>query len=127
MKNVNATRPAKVLIVDDEASIVDLICFLLEEAGYAVGTARHGEEALGKFNDSSWDAVITDRAMVQMNGEQLAEEIKKAAPGTPVILMTGLASDTKRPDLFVSVLSKPFTRSALLTAVQTALEMRNDE
>jgi two-component system, OmpR family, copper resistance phosphate regulon response regulator CusR len=122
MKTSNPTPPSKVLIVDDEAPIVDLIRFLLKEAGYAVGTANNGVQALSVFRGDSWDVVITDRAMSPMDGEELAEEIKKSSPGTPIILMTGLGGETKHGERFTSILSKPFRRTELLASVQQAIE-----
>src|ERR1700677_3336558 len=79
----------KVLLVDDEAGILDLFGMILRNAGYFVRTAFNGAAGLQVFESASWDLVITDRKMPEMDGERLAEEIKEIAPKTPLILITG--------------------------------------
>jgi CheY-like chemotaxis protein len=111
----------RVLLVDDEASIVDLFGMILRNAGYFVRTAMNGVAGLALFESSSWDLVITDRQMPQMDGERLAEEIREMAPETPVILITGISHGDIRPGLFDAVLRKPFSKAALLAAVKDIL------
>ena len=111
----------RVLLVDDEKSIVDLFGMILRGAGYFVRTAMNGAAGLSLFESDSWDLVITDRQMPQMDGERLAEEIKAIAPGTPLILITGVAHGESRPELFETVLRKPFSKAALLASVEEAL------
>jgi CheY-like chemotaxis protein len=110
----------KVLLVDDEASILDLFGMILRNAGYFVRTALDGVSGLRLFESASWDLVITDRQMPQMGGERLAEKIKGMAPETPLILITGI-SGNPRPGLFDAVLWKPFSKAALLASVESVL------
>jgi two-component system OmpR family response regulator len=111
----------RVLLVDDEASIVDLFGMILRNAGYFVRTALNGVAGLSLFQSSSWDLVITDRQMPQMDGERLAQEIKGIAPKTPLILITGLTNGEPPAGLFEAVLRKPFSKAALLASVEDAL------
>jgi CheY-like chemotaxis protein len=111
----------RVLLVDDEPSIVDLFGMILRNAGYFVRTALNGAAGLTLFESASWDLVITDRQMPQMDGERLAEEIKGIAPETPVILITGISNGDLRPGLFDAVLRKPFSKAALLASVKDIL------
>jgi len=112
----------RVLLVDDEASIVDLFGMILRNAGYFVRTALDGAAGLSLFESASWDLVITDRQMPRMDGERLAQEIKGIAPKTPLILITGLALGELRPGLFDAVLRKPFSKAALLASVEDVLQ-----
>src|ERR1700734_2565937 len=82
-------RLPKVLLVDDDDTIIDLFGMILRNAGYFVRTAMNGVAGLSLFESTPWDLVITDRNMPQMDGERLAEEIKGIAPATPLILITG--------------------------------------
>src|SRR5271156_345154 len=89
----------RVLLVDDEAGILDLFGMILRNAGYFVRTAFNGAAGLRLFESGSWDLVITDRKMPEMDGERLAQEIKGIAPKTPVILITGFGAEPQ-PGLF---------------------------
>jgi two-component system copper resistance phosphate regulon response regulator CusR len=114
----------RVLIVDDEPFVVIVLERFLRESQFQVGCAQNGAEALRVFSESSWDLVITDRAMPEMNGEQLAEEIKRTAPGTPVILMTGLNRPGTITEHFDAILPKPFSQKDLLALVLRVLADR---
>ena len=111
----------RVLLIDDEASIVDLFGMILRNAGYFVRTALNGAAGLSLFESASWDLVITDRQMPQMDGERLAEEIRAIAPQTPLILITGVSIGDLRPGLFDAVLQKPFSKAILLAKVEDVL------
>ena len=106
-----------ILVVDDEESIRDALGIALEEAGYLVAHASNGEIGFQMVLEGSFDAVITDRVMPRMTGEQLAQEIKNISPNTPLILITGHLLKGSRVDLFDEVLLKPFTMADLLDAV----------
>jgi CheY-like chemotaxis protein len=111
----------RVLLVDDESSIVDLFGMILRNAGYFVRTALDGAAGLSLFESASWDLVITDRQMPRMDGVRLAQEIKGIAPKTPLILITGVSLGELRPGLFDAVLRKPFSKAALLASVEDVL------
>jgi len=82
-------RSLHVLVVDDEQMVRDLITQYLLALGHTVDTANNGREGILKFYKSSFDLVITDMAMPDMSGVQLAALIKQVAPNKPVILLTG--------------------------------------
>ena len=79
----------KILLVDDETTILETYSSLLSEKGFSVITAGSGREALEMFSLNSFDLVITDLAMPDGDGFQLLEEIKGISPHTPVIVFTG--------------------------------------
>ncbi|MBI3973952.1 MAG: response regulator [Chloroflexi bacterium] len=80
-----------------------------------------GKEALQRFRAGDFDLVITDRTMPGMSGDQVAAAIKRAAPGTPVILLTGygdlMAASGEQPPGVDLILAKPLTMSALRQAI----------
>ncbi|MBI9076619.1 MAG: response regulator [Desulfatibacillum sp.] len=84
----------RILFVDDEPSIVKLGSKMLERLGYTVTTQTSSVEALNyaRKKPQSFDMVITDMSMPDMNGDILATEIMKIRPGVPVILCTGYSS-----------------------------------
>jgi DNA-binding response OmpR family regulator len=109
--------PKRVLIVDDEPMIREVISMFFEDHGFTVETADDGRSAIEKFRSMPYDLVMTDRAMPEMNGDQLAREIKELHPGTPVILLTGygeqMNQDGERPPGVDAVVAKPFSTVGL--------------
>jgi two-component system OmpR family response regulator len=106
-----------VLLVEDDPAVCYFLARVLRRAGYGVGLAADGYSGLKIFRSGSWDVVIADRMMPHLNGEQLAVEIKKQAPDTPVILITGFPHRVERPELFDGIFGKPFAIADLLACV----------
>lgn len=81
----------KILMVDDEVAIRDLLKEKLEESKYAVITASSGEEALAICKDSRVDLVLLDIAMPQMDGYQTCEKLREdhTTKDIPVLFLTG--------------------------------------
>ena len=117
-----------ILIVDDEVAIRSILERLFKGAGYVVGCGANGIEGLRLFQITTWDAVIVDRGMPEMNGEELAKQIKATHPDVPLIMITGLPHLVTRPDLFFAVLAKPFRPKDLmdLVAQATAVGCRSE-
>jgi signal transduction histidine kinase len=82
-------RSLHVLVVDDEAAVRDTLVAVLTTDGHEVESAANGAEGLKRFFSRKFDLVVTDKAMPEMNGDQMAAAIKHVAPKTPVILLTG--------------------------------------
>jgi len=106
-----------VLLVEDDPAVCYFLARVLRRAGYGVGQAADGESGLLIFRSRSWDVVIVDRMMPNLNGEQLADEIRKETSDTRIILITGFPHRVKRPQLFDAVFSKPFAITDLLACV----------
>ena len=110
-------RPLHVLVVDDSPAICEIVSAYLAEDRHIVETATNGREAMEKFRAGHFDLVITDRAMPEMNGDELAESIKRLSPGEPIIMLTGFAdliNETgQRAESVDLVLSKPARLSDL--------------
>ena len=115
------TRSRHVLVVDDEPLLRAIAETYLTEDGHKVETAPTGAVALAQLKTSKFDLVITDKAMPEMNGEQLAAAIHQIVPGLPVIMMTGFGDLMKvtgeMPPYISEILSKPLTQASLRAAM----------
>lgn len=80
----------KILIVDDEDTIRQLIALILRTEGYTVFEAVHGKDALDKMSGQAIDVVITDLRMPQMDGITLTRELRSRpySMGIPVVMLT---------------------------------------
>jgi PAS domain S-box-containing protein len=118
----SAATPMRVLLAEDEPVLRDIEAEYLCTDGHSVETAADGAEALQKFRSGRYDLVVADRAMPEMNGDQLAAAVKEIAPRTPVILVTGfgdmMQANGERPDGVDLVVSKPVSHNALRQAVR---------
>ena len=116
-----ATRALRILIAEDEPSLRRLLVEYLDLDGHTVESAANGQEAAEKFHAGSFDLVVTDRAMPRMSGDQLAVSIKRQAPGTPIIMLTGfgemMTAADERPAGVDLVISKPITLGRLREAL----------
>lgn len=79
----------RILIVDDEPDIRDMLKTLMETEGYAVGTASNGLDALEAFQAEPCDVVLTDIKMPGMTGLQLLRRVKAIDKSVEVIMLTG--------------------------------------
>ena len=84
--------PAAILCIDDEEPALMLRRRVLEKAGYRVFTALTGKEGIEIFRFQSIDAVILDYWMADLDGLDVAAELKKLNPKTPVIMLSGYTS-----------------------------------
>jgi CheY-like chemotaxis protein len=79
----------RVLVVDDEEPMRRLIADLLSDHGHQCMTANNGKEALDQFNGNTFDAVITDIGMPEMDGIALTRQLSSLCPNLPIMIMTG--------------------------------------
>ncbi|MDR3406253.1 MAG: response regulator [Chthoniobacter sp.] len=114
-------RTLRVLVVDDQEIICELIAEYLHGDGHTTACAFRGDEALEIFRQGTFDLVISDQAMPAMNGTQLAGAIKLHSPETPVILLTGFGDEMLavggHPPGVDMVLGKPISHADLRQAV----------
>jgi DNA-binding response OmpR family regulator len=116
----NGLAVGTVLVVDDEPDIRFLLRITLEQAGYSVTEASHGEAALESVRASPPALVITDRMMPRMGGGELIERLRADA-GTaaiPILMLTGTKGVQPGADV---VLAKPFEPSELIERVARLL------
>ncbi len=118
----------RVLVVDDEEMARENIERVILKEGHIVQTASNGVEALEKVKLQEFDLIITDLKMDQMNGIQLTENIKKAAPRTEIMLVTGHATVDSAVDAFTKgaayYLPKPYKLDELRSAVKRILDKK---
>ena len=118
-------EPLRILAVEDEPEVLDVLRAMLSNAGHTVFTAASGREALDLFEREALDLVLTDLGMPGMTGLALAEELKRRR-AIPVVLLTGWADelDAKNAPSVDLVVAKPFTRERLFAALARTLPDR---
>lgn len=118
---------SKILVVDDEATILKMMELVLANAGYSVITTKSPREALEIYGSgASFDLIITDYKMPEMTGIELEAEILRRDPSARILLVSGYGGiDTALEALnkgAIDFLRKPFAPEALRDAVRSALE-----
>jgi len=118
----------RILVVDDEKNLRDVIASTLIAAGYAVETAENGADALRLVseNPQKWDLIMTDWSMPQMAGDKLALALHGLRADLPIILCTGRGDKIEQ---FASlplaaILTKPTFGKSLIEAIDRALNQR---
>ena len=111
----------RILVVDDQVVLTEILADMLRREWHTVTTARDGAAALEAFKSADFDLVITDKAMPEMNGDQLAVAIKARSPEVPVLMLTGFgdsSDDSEDVSEFVDeILAKPATSAAIREAI----------
>jgi len=112
-----------VLVVDDDSLVLTSTSLLLEDLGHRVVSAASGARALELFDsEPDINLVITDMAMPQMSGAQLAHAIRLMNPALPIILATGYAERLEGFAAHLPRLSKPFTQLNLVEIIARAMK-----
>jgi len=116
------SRRLRILVVEDDPLVRLAVTEQLCSEGHTVESAPNGLEGLDRFLSGRFDLVITDRAMPEMGGDQLATTIKQVAANKPIIMLTGFGDlmDAKgeQPAGVDAVVSKPVTLDALTQAIR---------
>lgn len=118
-------RPLRVLVVDDEPVTRQVVSAFLQIDGHEVITASSGTEALSAYQHGPFDLLLTDCAMPEMSGFQLAGAVKELHRAQPVILLTGFSESAlqsyDQSDHVDLVIHKPVRHQALRQAVAKAV------
>lgn len=124
----NTTVKKRVLIVDDEEDIRNLLRLTLEEEGFDVRVAFNGKEAIGKLKSESFEVLLTDIKMPMMDGIELLKAARVLNPEIAAILITGFPSiETVREahrSLAFDYIVKPFDPNTVLNCINAALSRR---
>lgn len=113
-----------ILIVDDSASMRQLVTFALKDAGYDVITAVDGKDAVSKVNGTKVDMVVTDLNMPNMDGIELIKQLRSSSTSrfTPVIMLTTESQDSRKQEGRAAGASrwivKPFTPEKLIDVIK---------
>ena len=125
--------PAKILVVDDEPAVTDLLAYNLRKAGYEILLAADGNEALRQARTSSPDLILLDLMIPEVDGLDVCRELRKTS-NVPIIMLTARGEEIDRvvglelgADDYVS---KPFSVRELLARIKAVLrraQQSNDE
>ncbi len=124
------TGTETVLLAEDEQDVREIAREFLESGGYKVVEARDASEAieLASQHNGAIDLLVTDMVMPGMTGQELAVHLQQEYPGLCVVFMSGYsehaATEMANADPSVRLLSKPFSRGALLRTVREILQSR---
>jgi two-component system, cell cycle sensor histidine kinase and response regulator CckA len=127
-KNELPRGTERILFVDDEPMIIEMVKHLLERQGYCVEARANGDSALELFRQDPhrFDMVITDMTMPGMRGDRLAKEILAIRPGIPIILCTGYSKHISRKKAeqigIRAFVMKPLTQHELVNTVRRVLD-----
>ncbi|MBB3913610.1 MULTISPECIES: response regulator transcription factor [Rhizobium] len=120
----------RILVVDDEPHIRDVICFALERAGMASTAARNGIEAMAAFRRGNIDLIILDIGMPDMDGLEVCRQIRKTS-GLPILFLSARDEEIDRVlgleiggDDYVT---KPFSPRELVARVKAILKRSGSE
>ncbi len=118
----------KILVVDDEQSLRDVLSIMLKRAGYVVTTAEDGEEAIELLNKEIFDLVITDLRMPKSDGMEVLKAVKATSPETVVLIITAFATADSAVEAMkqgaYDYLTKPFQVDEVQLIIRNALEKR---
>lgn len=117
----------RILVVDDDAYIREVLCEILASLGHRVEAVESGQQALERFSPQAFDLVITDLGM-ELSGREVARGVKARSSCTPVILVTGWAADLDTAELRQAgvdfLLPKLFQVNEVREVVAKACEIR---
>lgn len=116
---MNHLPPHKILIIDDEPGILEILSGILTRKGVDVHTSASGEQGIQELRAHSYDIIITDLKMPGMSGNDVLEQVRKIkGKGLPVVAMSGtpwLQGDSD----FDGVLTKPFSQTTLFDMIKS--------
>jgi DNA-binding NtrC family response regulator len=126
-----AMKTKRVLVVDDEESILDLLSEVLGEEGYQVDGVTSGLDALKKMKKKNFDVMLVDLKLPKMDGMELLRTVRTVEPQLPVIVMSGNVSlqsviQSIRHGAY-DYISKPFNLEEAVAAVKRGWEKKNQE
>ncbi|THB74012.1 MAG: response regulator [Desulfobacteraceae bacterium] len=130
---VMVTGKGRLMVVDDEPSIVDWCTQVLIKLGYQVEGFHYSRDALERFKHSpkDFDLVLTDLAMPDMSGLELSMEFRKCSPHIPIVVCTGFSEGLTREKLHIygisNMVMKPLIASELSRVINSAINEFNPQ
>jgi DNA-binding NtrC family response regulator len=124
-------KSTKILVVDDDLSIRNMLSIVLKKCGYEVTTADSGESALKRLKTEFFDLLISDIKMPGISGIELLKKIKTLQPEMPVIMITAYASANDAVEAMKlgaeDYITKPFNLEELKLIIEKSLYKKNIE
>ena len=124
-------KKARILVIEDEENVRELLFDILTDSGYEVEIASDGFKGVEMFKRKSFDLVFTDLGMPEMSGWQVAEKIKAINDSVPIALITGwnlelnINMSVMLEDWIDFVVQKPFETNQILKLVQEGMVLRD--
>lgn len=120
----------KILVVEDELDIQEMLCAYLRDAGYLPQAANNGIEALNSFRKNTFHLILLDLMLPKLNGYRVCEQIRKES-SIPIIMLTALDSEAEQLKGFDYMIddyvTKPFSMPILLRKIAAILRRENRE
>ena len=120
------SQDPKILLVDDNTVVRDMLVDLVASLGYQADAAASGEEALRRFDRGQYSMVLTDLLMPGMSGWDVLEAVRQRDAHMPVVIITGspVVGDPRALQPGVAVLKKPVDVTALDATIKRMLHAR---
>lgn len=119
----------EVMVIDDEALVAEMLKTLFKNSGYHATVFLNGAEAIEALKKAEFDLLVVDLGMPGMDGWEVSRQVNEIRPEIPIIVATGwnitVDEGQEHGAIIDAVLSKPFARSELDEAVETALSSRS--
>jgi len=116
------TKKLKVLVIDDQRMILDLLASMFSNLGHSTEVAETGLEGIAKFNQNAFDLVITDLGLLDISGFEVSQKIKERNPEVPIVMITGWGANFDQEQLKKAgvdyILAKPFKLEQLTEVVE---------
>lgn len=126
--DVKREGEARILVIDDEEHVREILSKILTRAKYQVVVAENGERGIELFRKGKFDMVLTDLGMPEMSGWEVCRAIKKINPHLPVGMITGWGAGIDRPQMEENgldfVISKPFDSEEVLNQIAEKVSSR---
>ncbi|MCX8117277.1 MAG: GAF domain-containing protein [Desulfobacterota bacterium] len=123
-----ALRSARILVIDDEEAVRDVLSRMLQAKGHRVEVASGGEEGIERFKKQPFDLVFTDLGMPKISGWEVGKRLKELNPKIPVIMITGWGMELDRKKMTESgidlIISKPFSFDQVTQLIHEALDLK---
>jgi DNA-binding NtrC family response regulator len=124
----DSNRKGRILVVDDDEQVADLVSDYLIRAGYNTAVAYGGTDGLNRFRDGDFQMVLTDMKMPEMDGVELLEAVKAIKNDVIVIIITAYSTIDAAADAIklgaFDFISKPFELESLKEIVDRGFEQR---
>ncbi|KRN99642.1 response regulator transcription factor [Companilactobacillus kimchiensis] len=121
----------KILVVDDEPTILELIEYNLEDSDYQVSTAVDGQMAFDKVTADNYDLMLLDQMLPKMSGIEVLKKMRKSGNLTPVIFLTAVDSEDNKIEGLISgaddYITKPFSIKELLARIEVVLRRTSNQ
>jgi CheY-like chemotaxis protein len=118
----------RILIVDDEFSVREVLAGILRRAGHIADTASSGEAAIDRIQEVDYDLIILDLRMPGLNGVDTLRELRKYCPDLPIYISSGFYGEyidelreVAREGLDFELMDKPIGRNQLISVVEGVL------